>query len=195
MCRVSGPADAPVWQRSYVFAPRSGSMRPIPSISPGWRRDARHGGSRRLAAIPARVTDGSGRRPAPPRRQPGRCAQPRRRHQHGRRTLGRPRTGPASRYRPSGQRRSSLLRGPRPPPRQGWPPCCRASRRPSVLRRAAWLPPNRCQSSRARLSRYPPPSTVCTIRGRPGSCSCGAGSSHANRWSARTSRTHPAVPG
>jgi hypothetical protein len=36
-------------------------MRPIPSISPGWRRDARHGGSRRLAAIPARITDGSGR--------------------------------------------------------------------------------------------------------------------------------------
>src|SRR5271170_4604469 len=36
-------------------------MGPIPSISPGWRRDARHGVSRRLAAIPARVTDGSGR--------------------------------------------------------------------------------------------------------------------------------------
>ena len=29
-------------------------MRPIPSISPGWRRDAGHGGSRRLAPIPAR---------------------------------------------------------------------------------------------------------------------------------------------
>jgi predicted RNA polymerase sigma factor len=29
--------------------------------------------------------------------------------------LVRPRAGPASRYRPSGQRRSSLLRGPRPP--------------------------------------------------------------------------------
>ena len=27
----------------------------------GWRRDGRHGGSRRLAAIPARVTDGSSR--------------------------------------------------------------------------------------------------------------------------------------
>ena len=40
---------------------RSGSTGPIPPISPGWRRDARHGGSRRLAAIPARVTEGSGR--------------------------------------------------------------------------------------------------------------------------------------
>jgi hypothetical protein len=31
----------------------------------------------------------------------------------------------------SGQRRSSLLRGPRPPPRQGWPPCRRARGVPS----------------------------------------------------------------
>ena len=30
-----------------------------------------------------------------------------------------------------GQRRSSLLRGPRPPPRQGWPPCRRARGVPS----------------------------------------------------------------
>jgi uncharacterized protein YbjT (DUF2867 family) len=53
------PTAAP--QAAVIIGSGSASMRPIPSISPGWRRDARHDGSRRLAAIPARVTDGSGR--------------------------------------------------------------------------------------------------------------------------------------